>query len=406
MPEQVRRADGPRRLPHAGSLYPPSGGMFWRAAHVAGAGARTYLRATGAGHRRVPPSSETCTPGVAVKAQSLRRLAAAPLALLLAVLAGAACGKQAAIGEVNSLVILTSSDSLWSRLEDTTRATLERTVFTVRQEKKFYVEQADTSSQHVGQLKLFRQVLVFGTPDNPVVRHVAEEAGVAVPPEAPSIVQAQDVWARDQVVTAVVLQPGHEVESWESQLSKLASLVDSQYRTFVHRRMYVSGEDTATEREFLDRHGFRLRFPAVYQVDTARDSLVVVRNDNPDPSELIRSVLVAYRPRVDSLTGALAYAWRREVDTLYYHTPQAIDTVPGGVTRTTVGGQPALEAIGTWKDVDTNFPAGGPFIVRLVQCPDRTFFLDGWLYAPGKSKYQYMLQIREILDSFRCGGSG
>ncbi|HKK07658.1 MAG TPA: DUF4837 family protein [Gemmatimonadota bacterium] len=340
-----------------------------------------------------------------MKARS-RRPATAPLALLLAAVAMAGCGKQAAIGEANSLVILTSSDSLWNRMEDTTRAALEHTVFTVRQEKKFFVEQADTSSPHAGQYKLFRQVLVFGTPDDPVVRHIAEEAGVDVPPGAPSIVQAQDVWAHDQVATAVVLEPGREAESWAAQLPQLTALVDSQYRTYVHQRMYVSGEDTATERQLASQYGFRLRFPMVYQVDTARDSVVVVRNDNPDPSELIRSVLVAFRPRVDSLTGAMAYAWRRAVDTLYYHNQQAIDTVPGTVTTTVVNGHPALEATGIWKDVETSYPAGGPFIARLVQCPDRTYLVDGWLYAPGKSKYQYMIQIRDIMDSFDCGASG
>jgi len=338
-----------------------------------------------------------------VKGPSLRL----PSLLVIAgagALVAAGCGKQAAMGEPNSLVVLTASDSLWSRMEDTTRAALEQTLFTVREEKKYYLEQADTSSPHVGQYQLFRQVIVFGTPDNPYVRKIVDASEAGGPPPPASIVQAQDVWARDQIATAVVLDPAHPAESWAAQLPRLARLVDTRYRRFIQRRMYVSGEDTATERELLSRYRFHLRFPAVYQVDTARDSLVVIRNDNPDPSELIRSVLVAFRPRVDSLTAEEAYAWRRAVDTLFYHTPQAIDTIPGGVERLEVDGRQALEARGTWKDVGTSYPAGGPFISRLVQCPDRTYFLDGWVYAPGKSKYQYVLQVREILDSFRCGG--
>ena len=65
-------------------------------------------------------------------------------------------------------------------------------------------------------------------------------------------------------------------------------------------------------------------------------------------------------------------------------------------------GSEALEVTGTWED-ETEFPAGGPFISWLVQCPKRTYFLDAWLYAPRKSKYMYVLQMREMLSSFSCG---
>ena len=328
-------------------------------------------------------------------------LAATVLAIGLQV---AGCGKSAAMGKVNTLVVLTANDSLWHQLEDTTRAALEPTVFTVRPEQKFYVEQADTAASQAAQLKLFRQVVVFGTPDNGLVREIASDAGK--PPTAPSVIQARDVWADGQLATAVVLDPKDEAGSWKAQLPELDSLVDAEYRSYVHQRMFVSGEDTATEARLRRELGFGLQFPKVYRVDTLTDSVVVLVNDNPDPSELIRSVLVAWRPSLDTLTAAAAYGWRRAVDTVYYGVPQATDTTGGTVTRLELHGRPALEATGAWHDVGTGYPAGGPFIVRLVQCPDRTYFLDGWVYAPGKSKYQYVIQVRDILDSFSCGAGG
>jgi len=330
------------------------------------------------------------------------------LGLVVAVLASglgaAGCGKPPAMGKVDTLVVLTANDSLWNRLEDTTRAALEPTVFTVRSEQKFYVEQADTASSQVAHLKLFRQVVVFGTPDNGLVRKIASAAGK--PPTAPSVIQARDVWATDQLATAVVLDPKDEAGSWRSQLPELDSLVDAEYRSYVHLRMFVSGEDTANEAKLRRTLGFGIQFPAVYRVDTLTDSVVVLVNDNPDPSELIRSVLVAWRPSLDTLTAAAAYGWRRAVDTVYYGVPQAIDTAQGTVKRMELHGRPALEGTGAWRDVGTGYPAGGPFIARLVQCPDRTYFLDGWVYAPGKSKYQYVIQVRDILDSFSCGAGG
>ena len=40
-----------------------------------------------------------------------------------------------------------------------------------------------------------------------------------------------------------------------------------------------------------------------------------------------------------------------------------------------------------------------------VSCPeqDRTYLLDAWLYIPGRSKYEYVLQLETILDTFVCG---
>ncbi|MDX1576985.1 MAG: DUF4837 family protein, partial [Gemmatimonadota bacterium] len=61
---------------------------------------------------------------------------------------------------------------------------------------------------------------------------------------------------------------------------------------------------------------------------------------------------------------------------------------------------------GVWQDEKGDFPAAGPFITWLVQCPDDTYVIDAWLYAPNEPKYEYMLQLQEILGSFRCGASG
>ena len=50
------------------------------------------------------------------------------------------------------------------------------------------------------------------------------------------------------------------------------------------------------------------------------------------------------------------------------------------------------------------FPAGGPLITRVIPCKhqDRHYLADAWLYAPGKDKYQYILQLEAILNSFSC----
>jgi hypothetical protein len=45
-------------------------------------------------------------------------------------------------------------------------------------------------------------------------------------------------------------------------------------------------------------------------------------------------------------------------------------------------------------------------LTRLVQCPEYVYLVDSWLYAPGRAKYEYMVQLQTLLDSFRCASAG
>ncbi len=68
------------------------------------------------------------------------------------------------------------------------------------------------------------------------------------------------------------------------------------------------------------------------------------------------------------------------------------------------GGVEFYELRGVWQNPPEAFPAAGPFITRAIGCPasGRTYFVDAWLYAPSREKYQYMIQLETILDTFRC----
>jgi len=330
------------------------------------------------------------------------RMRAALLAVGISGIAGlAACALPAAMGEANSLIIV-AADSIWYEVEDDTYAALERTVYTTRDEKIFNVTQTDPGSSDVGQLLLWRQVLVFGTPDDPGIRMIAARANrdSVAPGE---IVQALNVWARGQVATAVVLEPGREAESWREQLPGLYDQLEKQFRSYVLTRMFVSGRDTATAEYLRSEFGFTLDVPRVYKRVERDDGIVVIRNDNPDPSELIRSILIQRGAAVDSLTPQMVYVWRTTIDDEQYNVPQDFDPHAGSGRTFDLNGSEAVEVRGTWKD-RAAYPAGGPFIARAVRCGDQIIYLDAWLYSPSprRSKYEYMLQLEQILDSFTC----
>lgn len=326
---------------------------------------------------------------------------AAVLAGLASTLALAGCGRPNAMGEENSLIVV-ADPGLWRQVEQDTYDALEPTLFTTRDEKKFNVTHVAPDAPELEQLLLWRQVVVFATPDDPLLLRIAEAAG-RDSLSAPEFFRVPNVWATGQAVTAAVLAPGREAASLRELLPGIASALDAEYRAWALDRMFVSGVDSVLANALADSLGFTLRVPSVYQHVFRVGQIVLIRNDNPDPAELIRSILVQRKPPMDSVTAFDFAAWRSAIDSVQYNVPQSFELAPGSRREVDLEGIPGIEVRGTWRD-EAAYPAGGLLIGRAMLCPDATYFIDAWLYSPNprRSKWQFLMQLEEILDSFRC----
>lgn len=314
----------------------------------------------------------------------------------------AGCKAPQAYGERNSLILRVDT-AVWNAYRDGIEEALEPRIYTVRPERTFSVTAIDPLHPEWSRLRQWQQVLVFGTADDPVVTYLLKKKGVGVEPEPWAVVQLKDVWARGQVVTALVLPERVSAETLKTRLRELHELLDAEYREWVRHRMYVSGVNDSLI-EALRVRGFSILLPEVYDY-AIQDSFFLFRNAYPDPGTLIRSLLLTWVPSASSLPapGALR-AWREAIDEGFYRPPQ--DIAPQALRFDTmrVNGTVALEMRGVWQD-RSDYPAAGPFIARAVPCPPqrRLYYIDAWLYAPGKDKYPYVIQLETLLDSFRCG---
>lgn len=339
-----------------------------------------------------------------------------PAAVLAAVLAGlaiAACDQPGAYGDANALIVATTP-AIWQELEDTLQTALEPQIFTVTRERAFRVTYQDPEAEHWGQLKHFRQVILFGDREDPWVAEALGKAGRRTEiPEPPGIVEVQNVWsARDQLVTVVLLPPDAGAEAAIPLLGDLHDLVDRRYQEYARSRMFLTGRDSALLDTLRTEAGFALLLPEVYRV-VRMDSTYVFRNDNPDPAELIRQVTVAWRsPLPDTVTEEDLLEWRLDLSQRYADAQDSAFAQLNSLnTVSTEWGGPNdlprhLQVQAAWTNPpEADWPAGGPFITRAYLCPgqDRLYLADAWLYAPGEDKYEYMLQLETILDSFRCG---
>ena len=327
------------------------------------------------------------------------------LTVVLAALLGAtACDLPQAQGDVNAFIVGAPTD-LWNDVQDAFLGAMAPTIQTVRSEQPFRITQQDpTDPQGWGLLRRFRMVLVLGVRGDPWIDEALKKADepVGLPPV---IVQADNVWARGQEVSVLLLPEGSEADAVRQLVPQLHEVLDGQFRQYAMNRMFASGENSALEDSLMTNVGFSLRLPGVYHY-AEKDSVFRFRNDSPTPAELIREIVVSWRtPIPDSLpTADDLVSWREDLARTYYVDPQVVDTTLTSYRDIDVNGLTGIEYQAAWVSPPGIWPGGGPSITRVLRCPaeDRLYYVDAWLYAPGKDKYEYMIQLQTLLDSFRC----
>lgn len=327
-----------------------------------------------------------------------------PRRLLLGCVAAvglAACDLPTSVGN-NTRIVVAVPNATWQQIESDVAEALEPSSFTVRDERIFDVAQVDPGSGEWGDFRKVRQVLVIGEAADPWVAGALEEVDGAIP-RGPAVLQAANVWARPQMVTILLLPPGSQPGAAAEVLPEVGDLYVRQLEEYARTRMYVSGEQTELSDSLARMAGFSLRLPSVYRFDEPEVGVFVFRNDQPDPSQLIRQITVSRRPNGEiPLTPEAALQWRSELAARTTGPPQTTDSIHHMLTDLRVDGRPAVQVQSTWSNPVGAWPAAGPVLARLVECPEYTYLVDGWLYAPGFPKYEYMIQIETLLNSFRC----
>jgi hypothetical protein len=326
-----------------------------------------------------------------------------PISLTIIALASLAlpgCKAPQSFGERNSIIAHADPD-LWEEVGPEVMEALEQRVFTTRKERKFEVTFVAVGDTLWENMRVWQQLVVLGTPDDPVVERLLA-ASQTPDAEPPAIVQARDIWARNQQASVLLLPAASQAEAVRGLLPELYTLLERQYDEWVLERMYTTGVNDSLSAA-LAESGFTLRLPNVY-LYALEDS--VFRFGNPyrqGDTDLLRSILLTWRSGLEVVTPEWLRAWRDEIDETSYTTPQ--DVLSEGLRSATieVDGLTGLELRGLWQD-RSDFPAAGPFITRAIACPkqNRTYLMDAWLFAPGRDKYPYLRQLEILLDSFRC----
>ncbi len=337
----------------------------------------------------------------------MTKLSSISVLVVLALTVSTCDSTALAYGDVNSIIAVMHPD-LWEESSEDVYSELERTIRTVRDEKTFTVTYQDPLGDYWVELRRFRQMLLVGTSADVWIQEALEKDSDRSSITRPGLHQVGDVWARGQQVTIVLLPDDGGVQELRSHLAEVHELLDGQFRTYAVNRMYMSGVDTALADTLAIVAGFSLTLPMVYRWNRS-DSVFLFRNDNPDPSELIRQIGVTWKtPIPPDMRQEEVLEWRRQLVADHYSEPQdhALENSLSGPLEHQ--GSNGYQVQAEWRNPpDRGWPAGGAFITRVIVCENqnRSYLLDSWLYAPGREKYEYLIQLETILDSFRCGSA-
>jgi hypothetical protein len=325
-------------------------------------------------------------------------------------LSATACDKGLAYGDPNAVIVV-APEEWFPDLRDSMDVVLSPDVFTLRPERTFRITYQAPVGVEWQRLKKFKKEILIGSPEDFWIAEALATLDDTVTYEVPGMVETEDVWARNQLVTVVLVDPGRDVAPQVfPMLDQIHETLDQRFRQGVVERMFVSGVKQELADSLMGAAGFSLLLPEVYRYEI-QNPVHIFRNDNPDPSELIRQFAVVWRTPIpdETLPVDSLMDWKEALSQEYYAYPQAVDRENLRTRSLTMGTMAITEVKGAWSNPpDSNWPAAGPFVFWAVACPaqDRLYALDAWAYAPGKDKWEYVLQLQTILESFRCGVAG
>ncbi len=324
--------------------------------------------------------------------------------LFLTTLLATGCELPRAHGDPTAVIVAAETE-LWYSIEDEFRAQMEPPIQTVRQERPFRITPVDPDVESGwGQLRRFRQAVLVGSADTPWMEEALAKVSGPIP-EAPALLEVENVWARGQRIWILLVPEDDPGQAVTDLAGSVLETMDTQFREFVRTRQYVSGRDTLLADSLAANVGFSMMFPNVYRY-TVEDSVFRFRNDNPSPRELIREIAVTWlepAPDEDPTQEELE-EWRTQLAANYYVDPQELDLTVVTFEPIEINGIRGVEFQSAWRSLPDAWPAGGPFVVRALRCPeqDRMYLMDGWVYAPEREKYEFVLQLQNILNTFRC----
>ncbi|MCK4915031.1 MAG: DUF4837 family protein [Candidatus Eisenbacteria sp.] len=304
-----------------------------------------------------------------------------------------------AVGDSNELVIIHDQGS--EKLVELVVDAMEARCSWLLEEPAF--KTTLTTLERSGDLKNLRHVLLVGTLDGGAVGEMARKLFPDLREDTPPTISfTEDVWAKRQVVGAVV---GADSRAVATFLREHGDRVRADMEEAALARLSTSLRETAVKagmaQAMSERFGWSVSPPSGYDFYTtdAGDGFVFFRRTRPD-----RTVFVYWTDGGPGFVSEqFALSRRDEVGTRYLDGDVIEWKRPVEVERVDFLGLPAVRVSGWWSN--RTLVGGGPFRTYCFHEPssERVYLVDVSLFAPGFDKTALMRNLEAIAHTFAAG---
>ena len=215
----------------------------------------------------------------------------------------------------------------------------------------------------------------------------------------------QDKWALKQLLFYVDgFGEDKLIEAIATNFPAIGRKINERDEETVQATAYQGGEDSELEGDVLEKYNLKLKIPKGFKqakFDGSTNTLWL----RSDEREIVANILVHKLPYKDKsqLTKAGIKKIRDSVSgivtTQQPNTYMRINDVdlPLFVENKTLNNAYTVQAKGVW-DMVNDFK-GGPFISNLMLNPktNELVLVDGFVFAPGKDKRNYMQELELVL---------
>lgn len=216
----------------------------------------------------------------------------------------------------------------------------------------------------------------------------------------------QNVFAKDQEVLHLF---GNNEEELIKNISKNRDKIREGFQKKeierVSRNIFAKEVKGITNALIKD-HGFSMRIPMGYDLVYNKDNFVWIRFFDADVD---KNIFVSYQDytseevfkdeNILKLRDMEVRKLGEDTDDVVYMKTETL--VPIETEPFTFNGKYAIETRGLWKL--SNNTMGGPFLSYIFVDEElqRLYYIEGYVYSPGKDKRNHMKEIEAILKSFK-----
>ncbi|MDZ4182768.1 MAG: DUF4837 family protein [Candidatus Cloacimonadaceae bacterium] len=314
--------------------------------------------------------------------------------------------KPIAFGEDDEIYVFCGQQN-WAKLEDVIRASLEREVGLVYNEKYFFITHADI--KEIDRLSKYKNLLFIGSVEagDPVSNHIRE----SLSPELTARVQSsggdlfvtKNRFSRDQLIM-------HLVAKDDARLMDLANIQSSRIfgamlDRYSKRLAYHAYQTKLIPAEFFEPYPFTLSIPenySLYSNDTKNNFLSFIYRARMQNREIPDKYISVHWEEMETDMVDEAWMLQKRVTIGERHFDgDVLDPAKLRTEKFSFAGFEGLRLTGPWEN--PKHMVGGAFQSYAFWHPQskKAFFVDNSVYFPAGDKLSILVELFMISSSLK-----